>query len=85
MTREQKELLKKLQAVEFALVELNLFLDTHPDNEEALRDFNCFAKELHMLKREYESSYGPLINFGFSPSRYPWRWIDEPWPWEVNM
>ena len=31
----QKEMMKKLQQLSFTLVELNLFLDTHPDNREA--------------------------------------------------
>lgn len=80
----RKNLLRKIQEVEFACIELNLFLDTHPDNEQALCDFNNFSEELMNLKNIYETKYGPLIHFGFSPSRFPWQWIESPWPWEED-
>lgn len=78
----RKELLRKIQELSFATVELNLFLDTHPENQQALMDYNYFHQQLMEHKRMYEVNYGPLTNFGFSPSQYPWAWVNEPWPWE---
>jgi spore coat protein JB len=80
----RRNLLRKIQEVEFACVELNLFLDTHPDNEQALCDYNRFTEELMNLKNMYETKYGPLTHFGGSPSRFPWQWIESPWPWEED-
>lgn len=80
MTR--KALMRRIQEVEFAALDLNLYLDTHPENMEALMEYNRYACELEQLKKMYEMKYGPLFNFGFSPSQYPWRWINDPWPWE---
>tara|TARA_B100000965_G_C19338610_1_gene646342 strand:- start:407 stop:670 length:264 start_codon:yes stop_codon:yes gene_type:complete len=82
MTR--KDLLKKIQEIEFAALDLNLYLDTHPDSMEALMEYNKCATQLAQFKKMYEMKYGPLMNFGFSPSQYPWKWVDEPWPWEVD-
>jgi spore coat protein JB len=79
---EQMAFLKRLQEVEFALVELQLYLDTHRDDQRALMEFNKYSRQLEALKKQYELQYGPLLNFGFSPSQYPWRWLDGPWPWE---
>ncbi|MGO0807265.1 spore coat protein CotJB [Clostridioides difficile] len=31
---------------------------------------------------ELENKYGPLTNFGYAPSRCPWQWADQPWPWD---
>lgn len=76
------ELLKKIQELEFAAVELNLFLDNHPSNKQALSDYNKITLDLTELKKEYEASAGPLTNFGCAPSQYPWQWVNEPWPWE---
>jgi spore coat protein JB len=76
------ELFKKIHELEFAAVDLNLFLDTHPSNQQALMDYNRIAAELIQLKKMYEMQNGPLTNFGCSPSQYPWKWVDEPWPWE---
>jgi spore coat protein JB len=81
---EQKKLLCKLQEMEFVAVELNLYLDTHPCDVEALNDFNCAVKMIKKIKKEYEEAYGPLMNFGMGGlTKEPWQWIDEPWPWEM--
>ncbi len=78
----QKDLLRKLQEVQFAAIELNLYLDNHPDDPNALRDYNMFANESEKLRKLYEMHHGPLTNFGFAPSQYPFAWVNEPWPWE---
>lgn len=86
MKENQKQmLLDRIRAYEFSAVELNLFLDSHPGEQRAVNDFNMFVRQIAALKCEYERLYGPLINFGFSgPSRCPWQWIEDPWPWEYN-
>ncbi|WP_438431869.1 spore coat protein CotJB [Gorillibacterium sp. sgz500922] len=76
-------LLGKLQAVDFALVELTLYLDTHPLDLAAVRQFNQLSAERWELARAYEMQYGPLLQFGLSMSREPWDWADAPWPWQV--
>ena len=82
MSNNREMLLDKIRAYEFAALELNLYLDSHPNDRRALADFNNYAKQVAALKNEYERVYGPLINFGFGFSRYPWQWICDPWPWE---
>lgn len=77
-------LLKKIMEIEFTCIDLNLYLDTHPDDQKALQDYNCCSEQLKMLKHQYEQYYGPLMPFGCSPSQYPWKWADEPWPWEIE-
>ncbi len=75
--------IEKLMAIQFYLVELNLFLDTHPDDQKALSDFNEMTKYFDVEKKRFESMYGPLVNFGHGPSKYPWQWAQSPWPWEM--
>lgn len=84
MEAERLELLHRIQALEFAAIDLNLFLDTHPQERRALTDYNRIVAELQELKRRYEETYGPLTNFGHAPSRYPWQWVETPWPWEMS-
>lgn len=76
-------LMEQLQAVDFVLVELNLYLDTHPGDAEAINQFNHYATERKKLKKAVESIYGPLMHFGHSHSGTPWNWTDAPWPWQV--
>lgn len=77
------EAMEQLQAVDFVLVELTLYLDTHPEDQDAIQQFNHFAKERRRIKKVVESYYGPLMQYGHSYSGYPWNWDDTPWPWQL--
>lgn len=76
-------LLQELQEIDFVLVELTLYLDTHPDDAYALQQFNAFAQKRRPVVNEFEKRYGPLLQFGHSFSQYPWQWSQVPWPWQV--
>ena len=84
MHKQRLDMLRRIQEIEFACVELNLYLDTHPTDQRALMDYNAYTCQLIMLKRQYESMYGPMTNFGTAQSQYPWQWINDPWPWEIE-
>lgn len=75
--------LQTVQELGFALVELNLYLDTHPDDANALTVFNDLATRYATSRCNYEAQYGPLINFGTSGPASSWAWAQEPWPWQV--
>jgi spore coat protein JB len=77
------KLLQELQEVDFVLVELNLYLDTHPHDMQAIQQYNQLVKKRYELAARYESLYGPLTHFGHSYSKHPWQWDDAPWPWQV--
>ncbi|WP_018131725.1 spore coat protein CotJB [Effusibacillus pohliae] len=77
------QLLEQLQAIDFVLVELNLYLDTHPNDAQAIRQYNQHVQERWKLAQEFECHYGPLTHFGHSYSDAPWQWSEGPWPWEV--
>lgn len=83
MPNEFYQLMEQLQAVDFVLVELTLYLDTHDQDVEAINQFNHFAKERRRLKKIFEESFGPLLQFGNSFSGTPWNWNDPPWPWQL--
>ncbi|KGR90955.1 hypothetical protein CD30_08665 [Ureibacillus massiliensis 4400831 = CIP 108448 = CCUG 49529] len=83
MPKEYYQLLEELQAIDFVLVELNLYLNTHPHDLEAIKQFNETAQQSMRLKVEFEKKFGPLMNFGKSFSSYPWNVDDTPWPWQV--
>ncbi|NGQ94912.1 spore coat protein CotJB [Brevibacillus sp. SYP-B805] len=83
MDERYYHLLHQLQAIDFVLIELNLFLDTHPNDVEALQQFNHHVQERWRIAHELERQYGPLMNYGHSFSGFPWQWVDAPWPWQV--
>lgn len=77
------ELLEEIQAVDFVLVELNLYLNTHPGDHKAINQYNECAQKSMALKNKFQSMFGPLTHFGHSFSTYPWTWDEAPWPWQV--
>ena len=79
---EQAELLTYIDAYCFAAHELNLYLDTHPNDRDMIRLFNEYTNEANSALSEYEQKYGPL--FVDSSKTYPWAWNKSPWPWENN-
>ena len=44
--KTRAEMLKKIKCLKFAITELALYLDTHPDDEKALCLHNKYCKEL---------------------------------------
>lgn len=75
----QREMFNEIMALNFAINDLALYLDTHPDDRNAIRMHCEYSQRQISLTEEYQRLYGPLtINFMSDT----WDWIDEPWPWE---
>ena len=75
----RREMIQEIRCNEFAITELALYLDTHPDDEKALCLHRKYCKRLKDLKDKYQKVYGPLtINYPCNK----WRWLEMPWPWE---
>lgn len=79
----QRLALYELQKVDFAILELNLYLDTHPGDVLAIQQFNALTQQKHHLRNHYEANFGPLFNYGNSYTTYPKGWNEGPWPWEI--
>ena len=77
---KREAMLKKLSTYQFAALDLQLFLDTHPNDENTIEKMSMFKKQAAQIKAEYENEFGPLqknITGGNN-----WTWINGPWPWE---
>lgn len=73
---EKEEMLQQIRCYDFAINELALYLDTHPDDDKALCLHRKYAREARDLKDKYQKVYGPLtINYPCNK----WRWLEEPW------
>ncbi len=74
--KTREEMIQKIKELNFAIIELGLYLDTHSDDRKALCLHREYTKELKELKDQYQKVYGPLSIY------YPcnkWRWLEEPW------
>ncbi len=75
----RREMLQEIRCLDFAINELALYLDTHPDDQKALCLHRKYCKEVKESKDKYQKVFGPLtINYPCNK----WRWLEEPWPWE---
>lgn len=72
--------LAELQALEFVVLELNLYLDTHKDDEEAFKLFKQFSAMEKAAKAAYESKYGPVM-VQSAATGDSFQWLSDPWPW----
>ena len=77
---DKEKMILEIMALAFALNDLNLYLDLHPDNKEMFNYFKKYAEEKENLVKEYEKKYGPLVLTGDKGQKY--NWLDSPWPWE---
>lgn len=72
----------ELMAIDFAITDIKLYLDTHPGDGEAIRLYNnLVAKRLAMFD-SYQSMFGPLVAEAYTGSDGEWDWTDNPWPWQ---
>lgn len=78
---ERKVLLDKIKKYDFAIKELNLYLDTHPDCRRALVLFNRYASLRKEAVEEFTRRFGPITPDQACDLQH-WSWVDEPWPWE---
>ena len=75
----RKKLLKEIKCLNFAIVELAEYLDTHPDDRKAICLHREYTNRLKKVKEKYERVFGPLSIY--CPCN-KWRWLEMPWPWE---
>lgn len=81
MDNSQCTLINKINEYQFICVDLNLYIDTNPADEKARADYLYYSKLLKDSITLYESLYGPLMNFGHSPTDVG-CYVTSEWPWE---
>ncbi len=83
---DRDSLLERLTVLDFMAVDLALFLNTHPNNKEAIAQYNKIIEAANTVRNKYEELYGPLCSFrsmSLNPDR--WTWDSNPWPWETDF
>jgi len=73
--------LGELLALSFVVNELGLYLDTHPQDREALQLYTEYVELLKQGQATFTARYGPLEQTQVTlESGY--TWLEDPWPWE---
>lgn len=77
---QSTQLMNDLQALDFALVEITLYLDSHPYDENAITRHNELAEQRHATRDKLENRSKEASEGNESKG---WRWSLSPWPWRV--
>lgn len=81
--KEYYQYMNELQAVDFVLAELSLYLDTHPEDEATIAQVAQFQRRRASIVQQFEAAFGPLRHYGHSSTASKWAWVEGPWPWQV--
>ena len=76
--------LAELQALEFVLVELGLYLDTHQGDAEAFELYKQYAAMEKEAREKYEAMNGPVTQMATANAKTWAGWLSEPWPWNYQ-
>lgn len=81
-TNKLEEILYKYLQYDFALTDIDLYLDTHPFDKELIDLYNKYLIAKKQLINEYEQNFGPLTLDSNYLQGNTWKWIEKNWPWE---
>lgn len=82
---DKTKLLLELDQVSFSLDDLLLYLDTHPQDQDALSLYQELLDQRSKLVQEFETNFYPLTKDSekiLKDSKC--IWADAPLPWEVE-
>lgn len=77
----KEDLFKLIQSTNFAIIELALYLDTHPDSQCALQTYHDYHHTFLKAVDVYQKRFEPITIYGVDNDDY-WTWVNQPWPWQ---
>lgn len=73
----------QLQTLAFVIQELALYLDTHPDDCQALAQYREYQQRYHDCLMDYGKKCGPMTHH-MPVDDETYTWLKDPWPWEIT-
>lgn len=77
---EYEKLLLEIYEYDYALNDLSLYLDLHPNDEQIYKLFKVYTEKENKLVNEFEKKYGPLDVYESNYDSY--MWYKGKWPFE---
>ena len=81
--KQLSEAMETLRKIEFAIVDVALYLNAYPDSDCALAYYRKLIGERECLLRKIHEECGPTTLYD-NVSETCWKWTDGPWPWQQN-
>lgn len=83
ISMDKRRCMQNIYELGFVLTESILYLDTHPDDTEAIEYYSQMRDELLKHMDYYAKNFGPLNYFNIESQNY-WTWVSTPMPWELQ-
>ena len=74
---QKQVLLNRIRVCAFVLTESALYLDTHPDDAQALEFYHKHLAMRQQAMEEYSKQYGTLVRTQPHSTEH-WDWVDNP-------
>ena len=74
------QLMENIQVISFAIDDLRLFIDTHPNCDDAIECINELMSIRHKIVKLYTNKFGPIYSYMVDTDK-GWDWNDAPLPW----
>jgi spore coat protein JB len=81
MMNGETQLMREISIVDFVLVDLMLYLDTHPHDRSAMEHFNHYNRIKNRMERDFAMKFFPLTK-DMAECDNEWTWSKAPMPWE---
>lgn len=82
--KDCRALTARLARLDFAILELALYLDSYPDNADALDYYGKLVAERKEAAAAYEAACGPITVYD-NKNPALWEWGQRPWPWQNDL
>jgi spore coat protein JB len=80
---EREQLYHDIGVIDFVIIEMTEYLDTHPSDREAMEYLSHYVRMKNQAMREYAMKYEPLrISDTDSGSQNEWKWATTDFPWK---
>lgn len=78
---DKRAAMKRIMELSFTMADTSLYLDTHPNDRQALAHYRKHRPMLMAAMEQYEREFGPLTLMS-AADKDTWAWGQQPWPWE---
>lgn len=78
---QREQMLENIGILGFVMIDLVLYLDTHPYDRKAIDYFNHYSRIRNQMVADFSRDFYPL-SISMAESSREWRWGMAPLPWE---
>ncbi|MDD2972047.1 MAG: spore coat protein CotJB [Lachnospiraceae bacterium] len=79
---DQQRLLHEIGMIDFVIVEMTEYLDTHPEDKEAIDYVSYYIRLKNKMMMDYAEKYEPLTVATANATQKTWNWVLQEPPWK---